>query len=360
MYVTLATGRFGPNSRFVVPGRRFIAHSAPTHCSPSRRAVLAGLAGGSVGLIAPVLAAQEPASAFPARAIRIVVGFAPGGATDIVARAVAQKLQEALGQSVVVENKAGGGSNIAAEIVARAEADGSTLLLGTIANATNMSIYRNLKYDTLRDFVPISQLMSAPSVLVVTPGFPASDVKGLVDIARARPGTLTYASSGAGGSPHLAGALLELRAGVRMVHVPYRGAAPALTDIAAGNVHLGFQTALSALPAMQTGKLRALAVAATQRLDQLPDIPTMAEAGFPDFEVSSWNGLLAPARTPAAVVTRLHAELVRIVALPDIRERFAAQAAQAVGSTPEQFREYIAAEIRRWAEVARSADISLN
>ena len=318
------------------------------------------MAGGSMALIAPRAAAPETVANYPGRAIRIVVGFAPGGATDIVARAVAQKLQEALGQSVVVENKAGGGSNIAAEIVARADADGYTLLLGTIANATNMSIYRNLKYDTLRDFTPISQLMSAPSVLVVTPGFPANDVKGLVELARARPGTLTYASSGAGGSPHLAGALLELRAGVRMVHVPYRGASPALTDIAAGNVHLGFQTALSALPAMQTGKLKALAIAANSRLEQLPNIPTMAEAGFPDFEVSSWNGLLAPAKTPAAVIARLHAELVRIVGLPDIRERFAAQAAEAVGSSPEQFRDYIAAEIKRWADVARSADITLN
>jgi tripartite-type tricarboxylate transporter receptor subunit TctC len=318
------------------------------------------MTGGCMALIAPRIAAQEPATTYPNRAIRIVVGFPPGGATDIVARAVAQKLQEALGQSVLVENKAGGGSNIAAEIVARADADGYTLLLGTIANATNMSVYRNLRYDTLRDFAPISQLMSAPSVLVVTPGFPASDVNGLVELARARPGTLTYASSGAGGSPHLAGALLELRAGVRMVHVPYRGAAPALTDIAAGNVHLGFQTALSALPAMQTGRLKALAVAANNRLQQLPAIPTMAEAGFPDFEVSSWNGLLAPARTPEAVISRLHTELARIVGMPDIRERFAAQAAEAVGSSPGQFRDYIAAEIKRWAEVARSADITLN
>ena len=184
--------------------------------------------------------------------------------------------------------------------------------------------------------------------------------KGLIELARARPGTLTYASSGAGGSPHLAGAMLELRAGVQMVHVPYKGAAPALTDVVAGNVNLGFKTALSALPSMQTGKLKALAVAANKRLEQLPNVPTMAEAGFPDFEVSSWNGLLAPAKTPPAIIAKLHAELVKIVAMPDIRERFSAQAAEPVGSSPEQFRTYIEAEIKRWGEVARAASISLN
>lgn len=324
-----------------------------------RRLLTALAAAGATGFVTPARA-QEAASAYPSKPIRIVVGFAPGGATDIVARAVAQKLQDALGQSVVVENKPGGGSNIGAEIVARAEPDGYTLLLGTIANATNMSIYKNLKYDTLRDFLPISQLMSAPSVLVVSPNFPANDVKGLVELAKARPGTLTYASSGSGGSPHLAGAMLELRAGVQMVHVPYKGAAPALTDVVAGNVNLGFKTALSALPSMQTGKLKALAVAANKRLEQLPNVPTMAEAGFPDFEVSSWNGLLAPAKTPQAIIAKLHAELVKIVAMPDIRERFSAQAAEPVGSSPEQFRTYIEAEIKRWGEVSRAAGISLN
>lgn len=303
--------------------------------------------------------ADDP-NAFPSRPVRIVVGFAPGGATDIVARAVAQKLQDALKQTVVVDNRPGGGSNIAAEIVARAEPDGHTLLMGTVANATNMSIYRNLKYDTLRDFAPVSLLMSAPSVLVVHPSFPAHDVRRLVEMAKARPGTLTYASSGAGGSPHLAGAMLELRAGIEMVHVPYKGASPALTDLISGNVSMGFQTALSAIPAMQSGKLKPLAVAATARLKMLPEVPTMAEAGYPDFEVSSWNGLLAPARTPSVIVDRLHRELVKIVAMPDIRERFEAQAAVPVGNSPEQFRDYIAREIRRWGEVATRAGITLN
>jgi tripartite-type tricarboxylate transporter receptor subunit TctC len=291
--------------------------------------------------------------------VKIVVGFAPGGATDIVARAVAEKLSKAFGQTFVVENRAGGGSNIGAEIVARADADGYTLLLGTIANATNMSIYKGLKYDTLRDFEPISQLMSAPSVLVASPSFPVSTVKELVAMAKAKPGTITYATSGAGGSPHLAGAMLELRGGVQMIHVPYKGAAPALTDVISGTVNIGFKTALSALPSMQSGKLKPLAVAANNRLSLLPDVPTMTEAGFPDFEVSSWNGLLAPARTPKPIIDKLHQELVRIVAMPDIRERFAAQAADPVGSSPAEFRAYIEREVKRWGEVTRAANISL-
>ncbi len=303
--------------------------------------------------------AQDAAANYPSKSVRIVVGFAPGGATDIVARSIAEKLTQSLRQTFVVENRAGAGSNIGAEIVARADADGYTLLLGTIANATNMSIYKALKYDTLRDFAPISQLMSAPSVLVASPSFPANSVKEVVAAAKAKPGTITYASSGAGGSPHLAGAMLELRGGVQMVHVPYKGAAPALTDVVSGTVNVGFKTALSALPSMQAGKLKPLAVAATKRLPQLPNVPTMAEAGFPDFEVSSWNGLLAPAGTPPAIIEKLYRELVKIIALPDIRERFAAQAAEPVGSSPAEFRAYIEREIKRWGEVARAANISL-
>lgn len=324
------------------------------------RLSLLPLALGTSGLAGPSLAlAQDAAASYPNRSAKIVVGFAPGGATDIVARAVAEKLSKAFGQTFVVENRAGGGSNIGAEIVARADPDGYTLLLGTIANATNMSIYKGLKYDTLRDFEPISQLMSAPSVLVASPSFPVSSVKELVAMAKAKPGTITYATSGAGGSPHLAGALLELRGGVQMVHVPYKGAAPALTDVISGTVNIGFKTALSALPSMQSGKLKPLAVAANNRLSLLPDVPTMAEAGFPDFEVSSWNGLLAPARTPKPIIDKLHQELVKIVAMPDIRERFAAQAADPVGSSPAEFRAYIEREIKRWGEVARAANISL-
>ena len=299
--------------------------------------------------------AQDAAANYPNRPIKIVVGFVPGGATDVVARLMAQKLQEAWGQAVLIENKPGGGSNIGSEQVARAAPDGYTLLLGTIANATNMSIYKDLAYDTLRDFAPVTQFISAPSVLVVAPSLPVSNLKELIALAKAKPGTLSYASSGAGGSPHLAGELLKLRAGIDIIHVPYKGAAPALVDVVSGTVSMGFKTALSAIPHMQSGKLKPIAVAANRRLPQIPNVPTMAEAGLADFEVSSWNGLLAPAKTPPEMVAKLNREFVRILATADVREKFAAQAAEPVGNTPEQFRAYIKAEIDKWAQVVKAS-----
>ena len=299
--------------------------------------------------------AQDAAANYPNRPIKIVVGFVPGGATDVVARLMAQKLQEAWGQAVLIENKPGGGSNIGSEQVARAAPDGYTLLLGTIANATNMSIYKDLAYDTLRDFAPVTQFISAPSVLVVAPSLPVSNLKELIALAKAKPGTLSYASSGAGGSPHLAGELLKLRAGIDIIHVPYKGAAPALVDVVSGTVSMGFKTALSAIPHMQSGKLKPIAVAAVRRLPQIPNVPTMAEAGLADFEVSSWNGLLAPAKTPPEIVAKLNREFVRILATADVREKFAAQAAEPVGNTPEQFRAYIKAEIDKWAQVVKAS-----
>jgi tripartite-type tricarboxylate transporter receptor subunit TctC len=312
-----------------------------------------------VGLGSTSVLAQDAAANYPTKPVKIIVGFAPGGATDLVARSVAEKLTKALGQSFIIENRPGAGSNIGAELAARADADGYTLLMGTIANTISMSVYKNLKYDTLRDFVPISQLMAAPSVLVASPAFSARSVKEVIDQAKAKPGTITYASSGAGGSPHMAGAMLELRAGVQMVHVPYKGASPALRDVVSGAVNIGFKTALSALPSMQSGKLIPLAVAADKRLALLPNVPTMAEAGFPDFNVSSWNGLFAPRGTPPAIVNKLHREVVKVIAMPDIQKAFAAQAAVPVGNSPAEFRAFIEAEIKRWKEVAQAAKISL-
>ncbi|MBM3384419.1 MAG: tripartite tricarboxylate transporter substrate binding protein [Betaproteobacteria bacterium] len=308
-------------------------------------------------LLTPLAFAQD---SYPSRPIKLIVPFPPGGATDIVGRLMAQKLQEALGQPVVVENKAGAGSNIGSEQVAKAAPDGYTLLLGTIANATNMSIYKIMPYDTLRDFAPVTQTMAAPSVLVVTNALPANNLKELIALAKVQPGKLSFASSGAGGSPHLAGELLKLRAGIDLIHVPYKGAAPALVDVVSGVVSMGFKTALSAIPHMQSGKLKPLAVAATRRLAQIPNVPTMAEAGLPDFEVSSWNGVLAPARTPPEVIARLNQELVRILATQDVKDRFAAQAAEPVGSTPEQFRAYIRSEIDKWAQVVRASGAKID
>jgi len=304
-------------------------------------------------LLASTAGAQD--ARYPTKPIKLVVGYTPGGATDIIARTIAAKLQDSLGQTVIVENKPGATSNIASEAVAKAAPDGYTLLMGTIANATNMTIYKTPGYDTLRDFVHITQTMSAPSVLAVHPSVPAKTLRELIALAKAQPGKLTYASSGNGGSPHLAGELLKLRAGIDIVHVPYKGATPGMTDLLGGQVTMSFQTALSAIPHLQSGKLNVIAVAAHRRMMLLPNVPTMAEAGMPDFEVSSWNGLFAPAKTPTDIVARLHQATVKALALPDVREKLAAQGAEAVGQTPEEFRNYIKSEIDKWGRVIRES-----
>ena len=296
---------------------------------------------------------------YPAKTIRLLVGYPPGGATDIVARTLAIKLQESLGQPVIVENKPGATSNIASEMMAKSAPDGYTLLLGTIANATNMTAYKTPGYDTLRDFAPVTQTMSAPSVLVLHTSVPAKSLKELIALARQQPGKLTFASSGAGGSPHLAGELLKLRAGIDLLHIPYKGAPAAMTDLLGGQVSMSFQTALSAIPHLQSGKLNVIAVASTRRMAQLPGVPTMAEAGLSDFEVSSWNGLFAPAKTPPAIIARLHEASVKALALPDVREKFAAQGAEAVANSPEEFRAYIRAEIDKWGKVIRASGIPI-
>jgi tripartite-type tricarboxylate transporter receptor subunit TctC len=318
------------------------------------------LAVASGALSTTAAAAQDAAATYPSRPIHIVVGFPPGGPTDRIAREIGVKLHGAWGQPVIVENKPGAGSRIAFEYVARASPDGHTLLLGALQTATNMAIYRRLNYDTLRDFAPVTQLTSTVLALTVAPSLEVGSVQGLVALAKARPGTLNYASFGVASSAHLAGALFEQQAGIRMTHVPFNGAAPAQTAIASGEVELGFMSALSAMPLMQAGKLRALAVTSDKRLAQLPDVPTMAEAGYPTFEVSSWQGLLAPAATPPAIVTKLYREIARILALPDVREHFAAVAAEPVASTPAQFRAHIEAEIARWTAVARRAELVLD
>lgn len=304
--------------------------------------------------------AADDAVGYPSRPITVVVGYPPGGATDIIARLVSTKLSQALGQPVIVENKPGAGSNIATEQVVRAQPDGHTLLVETIANATNMTVYKNVKYDSTRDLAPIVQFMSSPSVLVVSPSLKAKDLKSLIALAKAEPGKLTYASSGIGGSPHLAGELLELRAGIDMIHVPYKGATPAMVDVISGHVSMGFMTSLGALEQIQAGKLRPIAVAYAKRLPELPEVPTMAEAGLDNFEVSSWNGLAAPAGTPEAIIRKLNQEVNKILALPDVREQLRTLGAQPVGGTPQAFSSYVDSEIRKWRDVITSAGISVD
>ncbi|CAN1503998.1 PBP2_Bug27 domain containing protein [Burkholderiaceae bacterium] len=299
-------------------------------------------------------------TSYPERPIRLIVSFAAGGPTDIFARLVAVRLEKELGQPIIVENKPGGGSNIGSEFVARAKPDGYTLLLGTIANTTNMALYKNLGYDTERDFVHITQIMSSPSILVVNNNIPAKNLAELIAYVQANPGKLSYASSGAGGLQHHAGELLKLRANLDMLHIPYKGAAPALTDVVGGNVAMGFKTASGVMPTILNGRVRAIAVAGRQRLAQLPDLPTMIEAGMPDFEADSWNGLFAPAGTPPDIIAKLAKATIAILKSDEIAEKFATISATPVGSTPEQFKRYVHEEVMKWGQVAKQAGVTID
>lgn len=314
----------------------------------------------SGGLSAGASAVAEDAKDYPSRAVTIVVGFAPGGASDITARLLAGKLAQSLGKPFIVENRPGADSNIGTEQVVRAKPDGYTLLLETVANATNMSVYKNPGYDTVRDLSPIVMVMTTPSVLVVTSALPVNDLRSLIALSKAQPGRISFASSGKGGSTHLAGELLKQRAGLEIVHVPYAGAAPAMRDVIAGHVSMGFMATLGALAPMQSGLLRPIAVAHFQRLDELPDVPTMAEAGLADFEVSSWNGLAGPAGLPRPVVDKLNAAVNRILAMPDVQRRFRGLGAHTVGGSPMQFADHVAGQTQRWRDVVQAARITLD
>ena len=296
---------------------------------------------------------------YPEKPIKILVGFPAGGPTDIVARLVGNRLEKSLGQPVIIENKPGGGSNIASTEAARAKPDGYTLFLGTVANATNMSIYKNLNYDTERDFIPITQLVSSPSVLVVNNDLPIKNLAELIAFAKANPGKLSYASSGAGGSPHLAGEMLKQRAGIDALHVPYKGAAPALNDVMGGTVSMGFKTASGITSSILAGRVRAIAVAGATRMPQLPDVPTLAELGFKDFEVSSWSGLFAPKGTPPAIIVTVADAVIEIMKTPEVRKQLEGIGAIPVGSTPEEFKKYVRSEIEKWGVVAKAANIEL-
>jgi tripartite-type tricarboxylate transporter receptor subunit TctC len=297
---------------------------------------------------------------YPNKPIKMVVGFAPGGATDIVARLIGVEMEKRLGQPIVIDNKAGGGSNIGAAEAARAAPDGYTLFMMTVAQSINPAVYSKLNYNTQKDFEPIALTMSSPSILVINPKIPANNVAELIAWAKANPGKLTMASSGAGGSPHMAAELFKLRAGIDYLHVPYKGANPAMNDVLSGVVMGGFKTATAAIPQIQAGNVRALAVAAPQRLAQLPDLPTMAEAGMPDFNVTSWNGIVAPAGTPKAIVDKLNAVVVEVLKDPEVVAQFQKRAAVPVGGSPAYFRAFIDKELKTWAEVAKAANVKIN
>jgi tripartite-type tricarboxylate transporter receptor subunit TctC len=303
----------------------------------------------------------QPASAqqtsYPVRAIRLVVPSSPGGGTDITARLVAPKLSELLGQQVVIENRSGAGTMIGGEVVARAAPDGYTLLMGISTLAINPAMYKKVPYDALRDFAPISQVVSLPNILVAHPSLPVKTVKDLIAFARVRPAQINFASAGMGTSPHLSMELLLTMTGLRMIHVPYKGSGQGVVDVLAGHVSLMTPSILTGLPYVKDGRLRALGVTSAKRAVGAPDIPTIAEAGVPGYEATQWFGMLAPAGTPADIVNRLHKEIVRVLAIPDMRERFAADGAEPVGSTPEEFLAYIRAETAKWADVIKQAGI---
>ena len=303
-------------------------------------------------------AATLPAHAqtYPDRAIRIVVPFAAGGSTDIVARTTSQKLAERLRQSVVIDNRGGGGGNIGSDMVAKAPPDGYTLLLGTVGSLTiNPTLYRKMPYDPLKDLAPIGYFGSAPNILVVHPSLPPRSVRELIAFAKSRPGQLNYASGGTGGSIHLAAELFKSLAKVDMVHVPYKGSGPGLIDLLGGQTQLMFATMPPALPHVRSGRLRALGVTGAQRSPLVPELPTIAESGLPGYEITQWWALLGPPALPSAMVARLNAELNAILQQPDVKERFASEGAVTAPNTPEWLASFMKSEVAKWAEVVRAS-----
>ena len=304
-----------------------------------------------VGATGGVMAAD-----YPTKPIRLVVPFPPGGTTDILARAVAQKLSEAWNEQVVVDNRPGAGGNIGADLVAKAAPDGYTLVMGTVGtHAINPNLYAKMPYDHVKDFAPVILVAGVPNVLVVNPSLPVHSVKELIDYAKANPGKLNFASSGNGTSIHLSGELFKTMAGVQMTHVPYKGSAPALSDLMGGQVQLMFDNLPSSLGLIKAGKLRALAVTSASRAAALPDVPTIAESGLPGFEASSWFGILAPAGTPHEVVAKLNGAVAAWLATPEAKEKLLAQGAIAAGGTPEAFAKHIDSETAKWAKVVKAS-----
>ncbi|MEP7330414.1 MAG: tripartite tricarboxylate transporter substrate binding protein [Betaproteobacteria bacterium] len=304
-------------------------------------------------MMASALLAQ---TSYPSKPIRLVVPFPAGGTTDILARAAAQKLTVSTGQPVVVDNRPGAGGNIGAELVAKAAPDGYTLLMGTVGtHAINPSLYARMPYDHQRDFAPVILVAGVPNVLVINPAVPANSVQELIAYGKANPGKLNFASSGSGTSIHLAGELFKTMSGVQMTHIPYKGSSPAIADLLRGQVQIMFDNLPSALPQIKAGKLKALAVTSAQRAPALPDVPTIAEAGLPGFEATSWFGILAPAGTPKDVIAKLNTEVAKWLATPEARDKLAAQGANAAGTSPEDFARHIAAETIKWQKVVKES-----
>jgi tripartite-type tricarboxylate transporter receptor subunit TctC len=311
-------------------------------------------------MVAALLASMPAwAQQYPVRPIRLIVPFPPGGGTDTMARVVAPKLSEYLGQQVVPENRGGAGANIGAELAAKSPPDGYTVMLATITNAIGATLYTRLNYDLARDFAPITQLATTPHILVVHPSVPVKSVKEFTAFTRARPGELTYSSSGSGSSAHLAGELFSSLTGTKMVHVPYKGGGPSMIALVGGEVSLCFATMPSAVGYVRAGRLRGIAVTTEKRSPSMPDLPTIAETGIKGYEAGSWYGLSAPAGTSKDIIARLHAETVKVMALPDVKERLFNAGFEVVISNPEQFAAFTRSEIQKWGKLVRATGLKI-
>ncbi|HCL84929.1 MAG TPA: MFS transporter [Comamonadaceae bacterium] len=324
----------------------------PIHGSSLRRSFMCTLAGLAA---ACTLGAHAQQPAYPSKPVRIVVGFSAGGTTDIVARLMAQELTESLGQSFVVDNRPGGGSNIATDLVRQAPADGYTLLFVAVTSTINQTLYPNVKFDLMRDFDAVALGAKVPNILVVNPSVPAKTVPELIAWARANQDTASYASSGSGTSIHMAGEMFKVRTGLQTQHVPYKGSAPAMTDLIGGQVHFMFDNMPSAWPHVQSGKLRALAVTTRKRSPSAPDVPTMEESGIAPFDVTSWFGLLAPKGTPPEIVARLNKVMNEAFDKPAVQQAYAKLGAVAEKNTPQDFARFIDAEVKGWAPVVKAS-----
>ena len=314
----------------------------------------------ALAMCTALLAASVAAQAYPSGPVRVIVGFPPGSAADVAARVVTNQLGQILGTSFVVENRPGAGSNIATEAVARAPADGYTLLMGTVANTINHSLYPDLRFSFATDFVPIALLGTVPNLLVVHPSVDAQTVAELIAAAKAKPGTLTYASSGNGTSPHLSSELFSEMTGVKLVHVPYKGSPPAVVDLLAGRVSLMFSPASTVLPHIKSGKLRALASTGLTRASAMPELPTLSESGLSGFDTGVWFGLLAPAKTPPAIVERLAKAIAQARESAELKSQFGSQGIDLLQGGPKEFGEYIEKEIAKWAKVIKAAGVKLD
>jgi tripartite-type tricarboxylate transporter receptor subunit TctC len=310
--------------------------------------------------IALLIASQALAQAWPSRPVRLVVPFPPGGTSDILARTIGARLGEPLGQPVVVENRPGAGGNIAAEHVAKSPPDGYTLIMGTSSLAISQSLYRKLNYDLAKDLAPITQAVNYANLLVVHPSANVTSVAELLALAKAKPGVLNYGTAGNGTPPHMTGELFKSYTRVNIQHIPYKGGAPAIADLLAGQIPVMFDNVPPLLPHVRAGKIRALAVTSLGRVGVLPDVPSLHELGLKDFDAVGWNGLLAPAGTPREIIARVHTEVARILRIPEVRDQLTAQGADIVGNTPEQFAAWIRVEIKKWADVIQASGAKLD